>query len=180
MVESCTPGGGGWGGQWPPPSWTQMVPSPVGPTAATPQMWWPVLPSAPKWTPRRLLSTPSWSTAGASLHPPSPNLSWFYSVSAAPANRGKLGKLGRPRGTTVASGSFGTPPLPPGKGHSGCLWESPCGVCPAEPWSPWRCPGSSALTWGHLPTQAGLAQLTGPQWAQPRCTGLRGLLHCLR
>lgn len=78
-----------------------MVPSPVEPTAATPQTWWPASPSAPKWTPRRLLSTPSWSTAGASLHRPSPNLSWFYCVSAAPANRGKLGKLGRPRGTTL-------------------------------------------------------------------------------
>ena len=99
-----------------------MVPSPVGPTAATPQMWWPVSPSAPKWTPRRLPSTPSWSTAGASLHPPSPNLCWFYSVSAAAADRGKLDKLGRPRGTPVASGSFGAPPQTPGKGHSGWLW----------------------------------------------------------
>ena len=138
-----------------------MVPSPVGPTAATPQMWWPVSPSAPKWTPRRLPSTPSWSTAGASLHPPSPNLCWFYSVSAAAADRGKLDKLGRPRDTPVARVASGLHPRHQEKGTRGDS-ESPCGVCPAEPWSPWRCPGSSAPTWGHLATQAGLAQLTVP------------------
>lgn len=53
------------------------VPSPTGATAATPQMWLPASPLAPRWTPKRLPRTPLWSTAGVSLHSPSPDLSWF-------------------------------------------------------------------------------------------------------
>lgn len=97
-------------------------------------MWLPASPSAPRWTPSRPLRIPLWNTASVSSNSASPDLSWFYSVSAAAAQDAAMTPASRADPVT-AGAAFGALSLPLGKGTQGvplqrlCLREPPGSSC---------------------------------------------------